>query len=177
MHHLFQALARLLAPILAFTTDEAWAFATARTEFAADSVHLQDWPAAPADWIDPALGADMAALLLFRDRVNEAIEPLRAAGRLGKSLDAAVTIHAAGPGDPQRDVLRGTGDFLPEIFIVSQVDCAPADPGGRLPPIAVRPCAESVLARCPRCWRWVPALEHSARRRGMSALRRGTEFL
>jgi len=38
---------RLLAPILPFTTDEAWAFAVAGSEYAADSVHLQDWPAAP----------------------------------------------------------------------------------------------------------------------------------
>jgi isoleucyl-tRNA synthetase len=163
LHHLFQALARLLAPILVFTTDEAWAFATARTEYAADSVHLQDWPAVPADWIDPALGDDMAVLLLFRNRVNEAIEPLRAAGRLGKSLDAAVTIHAA-PGDPQGDVLRARRDFLPEWLIVSQVDFAPADPGRPdAATIAVHPAEEVNPCRCPRCWRWVPALEPSDR--------------
>jgi isoleucyl-tRNA synthetase len=48
IHHIFNALVRLLAPVLTFTCDEAWAYATAKVEYIADSVHLQDWPVAPA---------------------------------------------------------------------------------------------------------------------------------
>ncbi len=94
MHLIFDALTRLLAPILTFTADEAWCFGTAGTEYADGSVHLQDWPAAPADWTQPELEAEVAALLRVRTQVNEAIEPLRAARQLGKSLDAAVTLTA-----------------------------------------------------------------------------------
>ena len=101
LSHIFHVLAKLLAPILAFTTDEAWAFATARTEYTKDSVHLQDWPVAPQDWTDAALEADMTLLFQTRTRVNEAIEPLRAAGQLGKSLDAAVA-----PSWPERRTRR-----------------------------------------------------------------------
>jgi isoleucyl-tRNA synthetase len=160
IHHIFQTLTKLLAPILVFTTDEAWAFATARTEYADDSVHAQDWPAIPAAWVDSELQSDLAVLLAFRSRVNEKIEPLRAAGQLGKSLDAAVSI-AVLPGDPQGAVLQKRNQFLPEWFIVSRVDLAPTDSKSDSTAISVRPAQEINPCRCPRCWRWVPALEPS----------------
>ena len=162
IHHIFHSLVRLLAPVLTFTCDEAYSFATAKVEYTADSVHLQDWPAAPAEWTNPDLETEVAALLRVRTQVNEAIEPLRAAGRLGKSLDAAVTLAAA-PDDPVAPLLEKHRDFLPELFIVSRVAVG-ASPGATAPKagavqVAIQPCAELGHVRCPRCWRWVPALQ------------------
>jgi isoleucyl-tRNA synthetase len=137
LHHIFHALVKLLAPILTFTTDEAWGYATAKAEYTDDSVHLQEWPLAPA---------------------NETIEPLRAAGKLGKSLDASVTLSISAE-DPTSRVLEKHRDFLPELFIVSHVTLAPAM--GAANDASIRPCSELGFARCPRCWRWVPALESS----------------
>jgi isoleucyl-tRNA synthetase len=154
--HIFQALVKLLAPIIAFTTDEAWSFAAAKSEFSADSVHLQDWPVAPDGWTDAGVEADFGVLLRVRARVYEAIEPLRAAGKLGKSLDAAVTLGGA-PDDPTFLVLKKYGDFLPELFIVSRVDLQPA--AGLS--VAIHACGEQGALRCPRCWRWVPELVRS----------------
>jgi isoleucyl-tRNA synthetase len=160
LHHIFGALARLLAPVLSFTTDEAWSYAVAKTEYSAESVHRQDWPDAPADWKDAAIEADVAALLKVRAQVNEAIEPRRAAGQLGKSLDAAVTLTGA-PGDASFAVLEKHRDFLPELFIVSHVALASA-PGAAPLTAGIQPCSELGYHRCPRCWRWVPALETGA---------------
>jgi len=158
----FQALVKLLAPILVFTADEAWGFGIAQTEFSGDSVHLQDWPVAPEVWTDARIEADFAALLKVRSRVNEAIEPLRAAGQLGKSLDASVTLGAA-TGSPLLAVLERHRDFLPELFIVSHVDLRASPTSGDAElSISVEPCSKSGATRCPRCWRWVPALEASA---------------
>jgi isoleucyl-tRNA synthetase len=159
IRHVFEALARVLSPILAFTSDEAWSFGLHRTEFAGVSIHAEDWPAPPADWTDAGIDADMTALLGIRTRVNEAIEPLRAAGRLGKSLDAAITL-AAGPAAPDLGALRRHEGLLPELFIVSRV-ALEADGDASATSISVRPCAELGLERCPRCWRWVPSLEDS----------------
>ena len=146
---------RLLAPVLTFTCDEAWSYATAGVEYADGSVHLEDWPEAPAAWTDAAVEADLAALLKVRAQVNEAIEPLRAGGKLGKSLDAAITLTVPSD-DPAAAALARHRDALPELFIVSHVDLATGS-GART--AAVRPCAELGHARCPRCWRWVPALQ------------------
>jgi isoleucyl-tRNA synthetase len=158
IHHTFGALARLLAPVLTFTADEAWSYATAKTEYTDDSVHLQDWPVAPAGWENPEIDAETAALLKVRVQVNESIEPLRAAGKLGKSLDAAITL--AGADDAVFRVLEKHRDFLPELFIVSRVALAPR--AGAEFAVEVRPCAELGEVRCPRCWRWVPRLESSS---------------
>lgn len=157
IHHIFQTLVKILAPVLTFTADEAWSFATSRTEYIEDSVHLQDWPAAPAAWTNPEIEADVAALLKIRTLANEAIEPLRAAGKLGKSLDASLTL-AAPADDVTFKVLEKHRDFLPELFIVSHVSLSPA-PAGTTLTIHVRHCEELGYKRCPRCWRWVPALE------------------
>jgi len=103
----------------------------------------------------------MAALLALRNRVNERIEPERAAGRLGKSLDAAVTISVR-PGDPLEKVLAERCDFLPEWFIVSRVTVEKADEAGSdSAAVSVRHAQEVNPCRCPRCWRWVPALRPS----------------
>jgi isoleucyl-tRNA synthetase len=165
IHHIFHALVRLLAPVLTFTCDEAWAYATAKVEYTDDSIHLQDWPVAPASWTHADTEADIAALLKVRAQVNEAIEPHRAAGKLGKSLDAAVTLTAA-PGSPEFRVLEKHRGFLAELFIVSHVTLAPsaaaAAEGAPTVSVSVQPCSELGFVRCPRCWRWVPALEATA---------------
>ncbi|HYP17569.1 MAG TPA: isoleucine--tRNA ligase [Opitutus sp.] len=156
IHHIFQSLVKLLAPILTFTTDEAWSYAVAHQEYSGESVHLQDWPVAPAAWTDPTIESEVATLLKIRTQVNEAIEPQRAAGKLGKSLDASVTLSGA-PDDATFRVLEKHRDFLPELFIVSHVTLAPAM--GAAVTASIRPCGELDHVRCPRCWRWVPALE------------------
>ncbi len=155
LHQIFHALVRLLAPVLTFTCDEAWAYATANTEYSADSVHLQDWPEAPANWVSPGHEADVTALLKIRTQVNEAIEPHRAAGKLGKSLDAAVTLTAPANSTEYR-VLEQHVHFLPELFIISHVSLSAA--AGDVS-VSVRPCSEHNFVRCPRCWRWVPTIE------------------
>jgi len=157
IHHIFSTLVKILSPIITFTADEAWSFGSAKTEFADDSVHLQDWPVAPAAWSNAEVDADVTALLKLRAKVTEAIEPLRAAGTIGKSLDAAVTLTAAADSAEAR-LLEKHRDFLPEFFIVSQVALASSAAGAPLA-AAVKP-AEGV--RCPRCWRTLPALTPSA---------------
>ena len=159
IHHIFRTLVKLLAPLITFTADEAWSFAAAKTEYAADSIHLQDWPTAPAEWTNAEIEADVAALLRVRTQVNEALEPARQAGRIGKSLDAAIHLATAAE-DANFRVLEKHRDFLPELFIVSHVTLTSA--AGASPAVGVRPAQELGYVRCPRCWRWVPAFEHTA---------------
>ncbi len=159
IYHVFQSLVKLLAPILTFTADEAWSYATAKVEYSDDSIHLQEWPLAPALWSNPALEADVAALLKVRSLVNEAIEPLRAAGKLGKSLDASVILSGS-PEEITFQVLEKHRDFLAELFIVSHVTLAPVM--GAAITASIRPSSELDFTRCPRCWRWVPTLEGSS---------------
>jgi len=156
--HIYHTLVRLLAPVLTFTTDEAWAHSSNGTDFCDDTIHLQDWPVIPAEWTNNTIAEEFATLFQVRGRVNEAIEPARKAGEIGKSLDAAISLDLA-TDDPQIATLEKHQKFLPELFIVSQVqlNSRPTIPA---PTANVSHCKDHALQRCPRCWRWVP--EHSS---------------
>jgi len=170
IHHIFRTLVRILAPILTLTADEAWCHGEFQSDFPSEeqikgahrsrnSVHLQDWPAAPENWTQADIEAEMFALLDVRRQVNESIEPLRAAGKLGKSLDAAVVLTAQDTALAR--TLEKHRDFLPELFIVSHVDVevGTTTPTSEPLTILVRHAQELGYIRCPRCWRSVPALE------------------
>ena len=170
VHAIFGVLVRVLAPILTFTADEAWCHAHFRSDLPPSdsdaqvsslipppSIHLSDWPVAHPAWTDDSLAADFAELLKVRAKVNETLEPLRQAGKLGKSLDAAITLEVA-DADPLDAILRRHEAFLPELFIVSHVTLAET-PAATALGVSARPCAELGFVRCPRCWRWVPALQ------------------
>jgi hypothetical protein len=80
-----------------------------------DSVHLAEFPPA----VDDAEAVDVlfsyAKLLAWRERVNKALEPFRAAGN--KSTDARITLRHP-PSDPLVTAYR---DELADLFIVSEV--------------------------------------------------------
>jgi hypothetical protein len=88
-----------------------------------DSVHLAEFPPSVDDTeaVDVLLQFDK--LLAWRERVNRALEPFRAAGN--KSTDARVTLlHAAGDA-----LVTAYRDELADLFIVSDVrlEEAPAE--------------------------------------------------
>ncbi len=86
---LFERLATWLAPMLPFTTEEAWL----SRHPAARSVHLQQFPTTPAEWRDEALAAKWAKVRAVRRVVTGALELERAAKRIGSSLEAAPVVH------------------------------------------------------------------------------------
>ncbi len=130
---LFEALIRYLAPVLVFTAEEVWG-----TRYPdGGPVHLLEWPAVEAGWVDEALGAKWAAVREARQTVTEAIEPLRREKIIGSSLQADVTTPTTGGLSPQ--------DFT-EICIVASVET-----GGNA--VTVQPTDKQ---KCGRCWRHLP---------------------
>ncbi len=158
IHAIFDALVKILAPFITFTADEAWSYAKTNQEYSTESIHLQDWPVAPAAWRSAGIESDFATLFQLRAKVTESLEPLRQAGTVGKSLDAVLTITSPAE-DAAFAVLAKHREFLPELFIVSQVSLE-AKPGAPLE-ITPRHAREAGFVRCPRCWRWVPKVVHT----------------
>ena len=146
-------LVRLLAPILAFTTDEAWAYAHSGNDFCDDAIHLQSFPKANEGWIDTALAEKMTQIFKIRDQVNDKLEGLRQEKVIGQGLDAAVSISGA-PDDPVFQALKAEASNLAELFIVSQVTLH-TEPDTSDLNISVEKAGG---IRCPRCWRWVADL-------------------
>ncbi|HEY0418731.1 MAG TPA: isoleucine--tRNA ligase, partial [Acetobacteraceae bacterium] len=110
---LHRCLSAWLAPVLAFTAEEAW---TAR--FGEEtSVHLQDFPAIPAEWRDAALAEKWVRVREIRRDITAALEAARQAGWLKSSLQAhvALPLAAADAG------LLDAGEWA-ELAIVSGLD-------------------------------------------------------
>ncbi len=155
MYRVLRTCMRLLAPILVFTTDEAFEFLTQSQKKAYESIHLQAWPQTKPSLYDTDVCAQLDSLIAFRSQVHEALEAARQSKRIGQSLDAQVTL-AIGP-----DVLQETlgkclvrhVDLLEELFIVSKVHLVLVPELG----LAVQVDHASGV-RCPRSWRWVEAL-------------------
>ena len=90
--HLFGALTAWLAPMLAFTMEEAW---LNRFPGGTDSVHLRQFPAIPCDWRDEALAEKWRKVRAVRRVVTGALEIERKFGRIGSSLEAAPRVFIA----------------------------------------------------------------------------------
>ncbi|MEL7189473.1 MAG: isoleucine--tRNA ligase [Pseudomonadota bacterium] len=134
---LFHALVRYAAPVLVFTAEEVW---QTRYPDAEDSVHLLEWPQVPAVPADTTKWEKLRAL---RERVTEAIEPLRREKTIRSSNEAVVTV-------PEDAVPDGVSDEqLAELFITGTVTRAKGED------VTV---TKSTDAKCGRCWRLLPSV-------------------
>jgi isoleucyl-tRNA synthetase len=154
--HLFAATAVWLAPMLPFTTEEAW---LARTGSADGSVHLELFPDIPLSWRNEALAEKWEKVRKVRRVVTGALEIERAQKRIGSSLEAAPVVHVSDP-----DLLAALRDVdLAEISITSAATLVE----GEGPPQAfrleeVKGVAVTVgLAegrKCARSWKILPTV-------------------
>jgi isoleucyl-tRNA synthetase len=87
----FRCVVTWIAPILAFTAEEAWLARDPK----ADSVHLERFPDVPPEWRNDALAARWAQVRRVRRVVTGALEIERAQKRIGASLEAAPVVHIA----------------------------------------------------------------------------------
>jgi isoleucyl-tRNA synthetase len=109
---LFSALTAWLAPMLAFTMEEAW---LNRFPSGTDSVHLRQFPKIPDSWRDEVLSEKWRKVRSVRRVITGALEIERKEGRIGSSLEAAPKVYIAD--SDLRDALAGVD--LAEIAITS----------------------------------------------------------
>lgn len=149
-----RVLLKLMAPILSFTADEAWAYLENNSDFGyMYSIHLETFPQGDMAWNDVALGKDFETLFHVRDLVQAELEKVRQQKIIGQSLDAQVLL-SVGAGHAFHAILNRYSEILPEYFIVSAVHFREAEKAESFH-IEVKH-ADGV--RCPRTWRWVDSL-------------------
>jgi isoleucyl-tRNA synthetase len=166
MYQIADGLARLLAPILSFSTDELWRYLPGSRE---DSVHLALFPKkSDLDPLrDPQLIDLWERLVKVRDRVLGEIEPLRKDKQIGSSLQARVVLS----GDAADvELLKTRALDLPMLFIVSEVELqtlepaqlqsGPADTGDSRGLQITIEKAQGI--KCERCWRYVASVSPDA---------------
>ncbi len=148
MHEVFSALTRLIAPILAFTAEEAWGY----FDKSGTSVHLQDFPKAGAAASAAGTVATMNRLLDLRAKISQAVEKVQKAGEIGSALEARVRITLPAAEAAEMQPRRAE---LEELFILSDLELVVGDE------VSVE-VTKTPAARCERCWRHRPEVGSSA---------------
>jgi isoleucyl-tRNA synthetase len=150
LYRVTYALVRLLAPLMAFTTEEVWGY-LARPDGAPDSVHLAAFPrpeelTAGIDdaWRERLKNWDR--LIEVRDTVLKSLEDARQAKIIGAPLEARVRLKAD---EESYALLSGYAADLPAMYIVSQVVL---ENRGSEPLTVSIERAEGV--KCERCWKY-----------------------
>ena len=153
---LCDAILKWLAPVLSFTTEEAWRMYRPDAE---PSVHLTLFPEGLEKFRNDALAAKWETIRNVRRVVTGALEVERAAKRIGSSLEAAPVVYVA-----DRAMLATLFDVdLAEVCITSsyevQEDDAPAD-AFRLDGVAgVAVVVEKATGtKCARSWKILPTV-------------------
>jgi isoleucyl-tRNA synthetase len=158
LYRIADALARLLAPILAFTADEIWENLPreGRNE-RPPSVHIAEFPEACAS-VDANLLTRWAQIFEARDRVLRSLEEARIAKTIGGSLEAKVRLTAGGE---TFELLKRYEADLRYIFIVSQVELVQAEAQGDAE-VRVE-VARAEGEKCERCWNYSVRVGEEAR--------------
>ncbi|NPU67374.1 isoleucine--tRNA ligase [Bradyrhizobium sp. 83012] len=154
------AILKWLAPVLSFTTDEAWRMYRPDAE---PSVHLTLFPDAMDGYRDDALAAKWETIRNVRRVVTGALELARAAKTIGSSLEASPIIYVA-----DRALLGTLFDAdLAEICITSNYEVreggAPAEAFrlDAVPGVAVV-VEKAVGKKCARSWKILESVGEDA---------------
>lgn len=154
MFRIAHALTRWIAPILSFTADELWQHLPGAREahvlFATWSVDLDPLPAGGA-----LSKETFGTLLALREAVAKVLEPMRAGGAIGASLEAEVDLYLD---DATLATFAPVADELRFLFITSELRLHPASakPADAVAADGVAGAfiraVPSSAAKCVRCW-------------------------
>lgn len=153
-------LALAVAPILSFTAEEVWQNLPGPKE---ESVFLARFIPPPNMRLSDEALEEWEFLKKVRTEVNRFLEEKRRIKEIGHSYEARVELSCSGRGG---EILKKYLNFLPEWFIVSQVEVL-TEPSleftrTSLLPLSLR-IVRAVGQKCNRCWRYLPEVGKSSR--------------
>ena len=152
LYVILDGMTRLIAPILAFTSDEIWAAMPHTASDNGESVLLNDMPdASPALALDESAAGRWDKLISLRDAVNKALENARKAGVLKKNQDAEIQLWVS-----EEDAAFLKDVDLATLCIVSKVEVLTGDGEGETAEDCLVPATIAVTLsdapKCVRCW-------------------------
>lgn len=147
LYRLACSITTLMAPVLAFTADEAWEHLPGSPS---GSVHTEEFDLLPDVDVEPEADACFGRLLALREEVNGLLEVQRQGGEIGKSLEAALVL---GGDDAALEAdLQATAVRLEELCIVSTVAAGGDGVPSRSFPGLTLAVQRAAGTPCPRCW-------------------------
>jgi len=153
---LFHHLLTLLAPILCFTTEEAWQSRYGSNE----SIHTKNFPQIQNKWKRLDLDSKWQVYKEIRKSINGAIEIERKNKKIGSSLEASIDLYL---GDSQFNEIDQ--DLLKDISIISELNilkespndnCFISETNKNIGVIVSKTSGE----KCERCWKYFSSLSN-----------------
>lgn len=149
-YELVRNLSVAMFPILSFLSEEVYGFLPGDR---LESVYLEDFPEPRLDWTHEKTLTDFEVLLKMRSEVSKAMEEARNQKLIGATLEARISVQANGE---NARVLREYESWLPELWIVSQVQVLP---DGEFKIEVARALGE----KCVRCWNFSPRTNENSK--------------
>jgi isoleucyl-tRNA synthetase len=118
MFIILNAMTRLLAPILTFTSEEVWSSMPSWNQ-KEESIHLAQFPQVDEKYFDADLGDRWRAMIDAKSEIAKVIELARKEKTIGHSLDARITIAAP---EKLRELISGNLEDMRSLLIVSQLE-------------------------------------------------------
>lgn len=140
---ILDAMTRMIAPILAYTSDEIWKYMPHSEKDNAEHIIYNEMPVPVAVDADESFMAFWYEIHQLRDEVKKALEPLIKEKIIKSSLEAKVKLSAGGD---KLEFLKKAESELADAFIVSEIDIN--DNNGELE-ISVE---KAEGEKCERCW-------------------------
>ena len=153
MYEILDSILRLMAPILSFTSEEAWKYLPADSN-RESSIHLAAFPSVNHDYIDDELAGRWDRLLKVRSEVSKALEIARRDKVIGHSLDAEVRLYVS---SELYGFLESFSLEMRSIFIVSMVNLFREEEGSgdygseEIEGLEIT-VAQAPGEKCERCW-------------------------
>jgi isoleucyl-tRNA synthetase len=143
LYHIVHSLVRVMAPVLSFTAEEAWAYLLPKDK---ESVFLATWHAFP-DGLDHDLLDKWDRIRAVRSEVLKELEVARAAGHIGSPLAAEIELGLSGE---EYKILHSLEDDLRFVMITSRATVHEVhDPGRKRVTVVASP-----HPKCERCWHY-----------------------
>jgi isoleucyl-tRNA synthetase len=124
MYEILDSLVRMLAPVLAFTSEEIWQYLPHKASDDKESIQLNSWPVLNETYLDSELEEKWSQILNIRSDVSKALEIARADKTIGLSLNAKVIVYAD---EKSYEFIKGIENQLATIFITSGFELKKAE--------------------------------------------------
>lgn len=140
---LLQETLLLMAPIMSFTTEEAWEYLP-RFREKEDSIHLHEFPEIEDSYMQMVDQKKWEKISRLREDIFKEIEDSRNRKTIGDTLEAQVDLELP---DDTFSLVSDNPDLFKEILGVSKITVRKGDEEN----ISIQ---KSMGIKCPRCWNW-----------------------
>jgi len=152
LNEVLNTLVRLVAPILAFTSEEVWRF-TGHS----DSIHEHTYYKVSESFNNPDIEKKMESLVEIKKALLKALEVKRKDKEIGTSIDSSVSIYVKD--EALRGALKASPEDIRRFFQVSKVTVTDAPVDGMTQyDMAFVKVEKATGTKCVRCWNYYDSL-------------------